>query len=316
LVDGQSDTGSWGYTCHRRPASVQAGRNTPPLPTGRPRHPFNDNSNTQFAVLGLWVAQRHGVYAGQALRLTAGYFQKSQGDDGSWGYKPNTRMYRHSMTCAGLFCVAAELSKSPGYVRPSQPRATVRVTNSTITRGLRFLGKSFDAIAKGGAIESWSKLYFLWSLERVAVIYGLEKIGSQEWYPWTAELLVRSQQDNGSWRDAGPGPVSTCFALLILRRSNLTPDLLVGVPETSRPEKPVGVSGRPVQQPSSRVATPVPGLRTKPGADTPVERPASRVPTPDPGLRTKPRADTSAKPPVYRVPGPPNRPDRTDEKKD
>jgi hypothetical protein len=205
------------------------------------------------------------------------------------------------MTCAGLFCLAAELSESPGYVRTIPPRAPILVNDATITRGLRFLGKSFDAIAKGGAIDSWSRLYFLWSLERVAAIYGLETIGSQEWYPWTAELLVRLQQGNGSWSDSGPGPVPTCFALLILRRSNLTPDLVVGVPGLTRPQQPAGVSGRPVQEPSSpRVPTPVPELRTRPGAE----------------LRTRPGADKSAEPPVSRVPDSPDRIIRIDKKKD
>jgi hypothetical protein len=322
LLEGQNDSGFWGYTCFRRPASLPAGRNSPRLPTRSPQALSGDNSNTQFAVLGLWVAQPHGVSVGKALRLTARYFRKTQGDDGSWTYKPNTNMHKHSMTCAGLFCVAAELSESPGYVRTIHPRATILVDDSTITTGLRFLGKSFDAIAKGGAIDSWGRLYFLWSLERVAAIYGLETIGSQEWYPWTAELLVRIQQGNGSWSDNGPGPVSTCFALLILRRSNLTPDLLVEVPDTPRTRKPIGVSMQPfVQEPSSpQVPTPVPSLR-KQGTDTPGERlvqepPSPQEPTPVPKLPTKQGADTPGEPPASRVPDPPNRLNRTDEKRD
>src|SRR5262249_38054511 len=106
-------------------------------------------------------------------------------------------------------------------------------------------------VAKGGAIDAWSRLYFLWSLERVAATYGLETIGGQEWYPWTAGLLVRIQQGDGSWSDAGPGPVPTCFALLILRRSNLTPDLLVEAPDASRPRKSLDVgrqSAAPLQR--------------------------------------------------------------------
>src|SRR5262249_280911 len=156
---------------------------------------------------------------------TARYFRKSQRDDGSWTYTPTGGLYKHSMTCAALFCLASELSESPGYVRSIRSGASILVDDANVTRGLRFLGKSFDAIVQGDAIDCWSKLYFLWSLERVAVLYGLETIGSQEWYPWAAELLVRIQRGNGSWVDPGPGPVPTCFALLILRRSNLTPNL-------------------------------------------------------------------------------------------
>jgi hypothetical protein len=317
LLEGQSDSGCWGYTCGWRPASLPAGRNLPSLPNNFETQPgilglwaakryatvattlggwqalHSDNCNTQFAVLGLWVAQRRGVSVGKALRLTAQHFRKSQGDDGSWTYTPNTPWHKLSMTCAGLFCLAAELSASPGYVRTSHPRATLRVDDPTITRGLRFLGKSFDAHAKGDAFDCFGgRLYFLWSLERLAAIYGLETIGSQEWYPWTAELLVSIQQGNGSWWE-GPGPVPTCFALLILRRSNLTPDLLAGVPGVTQPRKPNGVSGPPlVQKPSSpRVPALSPELRTKPGADTPGKPPTSQVPT----LRQPP----GPRPPVY-----------------
>jgi hypothetical protein len=294
LLEAQNDSGPWGHTTFRWSASrLPAGPNSPRPLIDWPQDVFSDNSNTQFAVMGLWVAQRHGVSVGQSLRLTARYFRKSQGDDGSWTIQPNTPMYKHSMTCAALFCLAAELGESPGYVRTIPPRATILVDDATITRGLRFLDKSFDAIVKGDATDSGGRLYFLWSLERVAAVYGLETIGSQEWYPWTAELLVRLQQGNGSWWDPWPGPVPTCFALLILRRSNLTPDLLVGVPGMSRPQKSLGVTGQPfVPQPSSRVPTPVPELRTRPGADR------------------------SAEPPLSRVPDSPYRRNRTDEKKD
>jgi hypothetical protein len=282
LLEGQDASGSWGYTCGWRPASLPAGGNLPPLPDNFETQPgllglwaakryatvattlggwqalHSDNCNTQFAVLGLWVAQRHGVSVGKALRLTARYFQQSQGDDGSWADRPNSHWFKPAMTCAGLFCLAAELSASPGYVKTSQPRAALMV-DPTITRGLRFLGKSSDTIANSGALE----LYFLWSLERVAAIYGLETIGSQQWYPWTAKLLVRSQQGNGSWWE-GPGPVPTCFALLILRRSNLTPDLLVGVPGRSRHDKATSTTstGEP---PTSQVPTPGPELRPRIG---------------------------------------------------
>jgi hypothetical protein len=217
---------------------------------------------------------------GKALSLTARYFHSSQGADGSWAYTPDVLLYKHSMTCAALFCLAAELGESPGYVRTIPPRAPILVDDSAVTRGLRFLGKSFDAIAKGDAIDSWSKLYFLWSLERLAAIYGLETIGSQEWYPWTAQLLVRIQRGDGSWVDPGPGPVPTCFALLILRRSNLTPDLMVGVPGLTQPRKLTGVWGSALgREPSSPpVSTLGPALRTKPGPGRSAAPPVSRVP--------------------------------------
>jgi hypothetical protein len=279
LLEGQTDSGSWGYVCPRRPAALLAGSS-------------GDNSNTQFAVLGLWVAQRHGVSVGPALRLTAQHFRQTQRDDGSWSYTRLLALSKHSMTCAALFCLAAEQGTSPGYVRKVLPRGRTVVHEPAITRGFRFLSKACDTIADGGAIDSAGRLYFLWSLERVAAIYGLETIGGRPWYPWTAELVVRAQQGDGSWPDEGPRPVSTCFALLILRRSNLTPDLLVGAPDLTQPRELIGAPG----QPRAREVPERAGPATPP-------RPAPlRVTTPAPRPRTKPGANTIAAPRVDRAP--------------
>ena len=42
--------------------------------------------------------------------------------------------------------------------------------------------------------------YFLWSLERVAVAYGLETIGNHDWYAWGARALLATQEKDGGWR--------------------------------------------------------------------------------------------------------------------
>src|SRR5262249_3508894 len=41
--------------------------------------------------------------------------------------------------------------------------------------------------------------YFLWSLERMAVAFGLETIGGKDWYNWGAEILLANQSPNGGW---------------------------------------------------------------------------------------------------------------------
>lgn len=62
------------------------------------------------------------------------------------------------------------------------------------------------------------------------MIYDLRTIGDKEWYPWAASLIVENQQSDGSWPDYNDKyPVTTCFALLVLRRSNLTPNLRLTV---------------------------------------------------------------------------------------
>lgn len=75
------------------------------------------------------------------------------------------------------------------------------------------------------AADSWGDLYFLWSVERVAVVYDLKKIGDKDWFAWGSELILKNQQKNGSWTDRFPGIPDTCFALLFLKRANVVKDL-------------------------------------------------------------------------------------------
>jgi hypothetical protein len=61
------------------------------------------------------------------------------------------------------------------------------------------------------------------------MLYGVKKMGGKEWYPLAAKLLVSQQRPEGWWGMGGfPGAnktVDTCFALLVLKRVNLAPEL-------------------------------------------------------------------------------------------
>jgi hypothetical protein len=67
--------------------------------------------------------------------------------------------------------------------------------------------------------------YLLWSVERVAVAYSLPTIGKKDWYAWGSELLLDAQHVDGGWTGKFDSGVDTSFALLFLRRVNLTRDL-------------------------------------------------------------------------------------------
>ena len=61
-----------------------------------------DNSNTQFAIVGLWVAQRRGVPCGAAFRGIESRFLRTQSpSDHGWGYSEGGGASTPSMTCAG-----------------------------------------------------------------------------------------------------------------------------------------------------------------------------------------------------------------------
>src|SRR5262249_16901415 len=68
-----------------------------------------DNSNTQFALLALWVAQRHGVPVERTMNLLVNRFLTSQNEDGGWGYryqKNGGEATNQPMTAVGLLGLA------------------------------------------------------------------------------------------------------------------------------------------------------------------------------------------------------------------
>jgi hypothetical protein len=279
LAAGQTTDGGWSYHCPR--VTATGGTRQPPqgFPTGRPASPARnglrplvlsvrpDHSNTQFAVLGLWVAQRHGRSTYQPLDRVDRHFRGIQNSDGGWGYLANMGSSLAN-TCSGLLALAAGHginSQAGRDARPLDgPRAgkdpAVAAALGRIARmpmpGLRRQGGQVQLVGT----QQCPELYTLWSVERVATLYDLKEIGGLEWYPAFALVLVRTQQDGGSWNSGRGEPIDTSFALLILRRSNLLPDLtatLQGKDPTlqhlpaARPARtpPAGPSGSVTQKP-------------------------------------------------------------------
>jgi hypothetical protein len=199
------------------------------------RNNRSDNSNTQFVLLALWAARRHGVPVDTAL--LAGYqrFVLLQSpSDGGWGYSipPST----NTMTCAGLIGLAIGHGTAPER-EGTGAKATVKpaLNDPRIQGGLQALARNIgqpSTDAKNGQFPM-ENLYFLWSVERVAMLFDLDTIGGKDWYGWGAQILVHNQQADGSWKSApysGYDPVlDTCFALLFLRRSNLVQDLTLNL---------------------------------------------------------------------------------------
>src|SRR5262249_23889405 len=83
-------------------------------------------------------------------------------------------------------------------------------------------GKRVGRIINADALGD---LYFLWSLERMAVVWDLRTVAGKDWYDWGSKLLLDAQNTDGSWTDTFPGVTDTCFALLFLKRVNVVQDL-------------------------------------------------------------------------------------------
>jgi hypothetical protein len=182
-----------------------------------------DNSNSQFALLGLWAARRHDVPTEFSLLLAKQRYTASQNADGGWGYHVSTAS-TNTMSNVGLIGLAM------GHGAMPDPKGKAKLEDATIQNGLRALGKYIGAPSKDpNARLPMQNLYFLWSVERVAMLYDLKTIGGKDWYGWGAQTLLPNQHADGHWLGARyPGTgnhTDTCFALLFLKRSNLVPDL-------------------------------------------------------------------------------------------
>jgi predicted Zn finger-like uncharacterized protein len=218
-----------------------------------PRPNIDDNSNSQFAMLALWVARRHEVAVERTMAMVHKRYHVSQHPDGGWGYhtlwgaKPKARLNaanawhlqsRPPMTCVGLLGLAMghgvvvesrAAAKAGGAAANKNKEPAPLLADPAIQGGLRNLGAWVGRPTGDKNRPLNQTLYALWSCERVAVLYNLKTIGGKDWYGWAVEMLLPNQRPDGSWlgpQSPGFSPtVDTCLALLILKRSNLVQDL-------------------------------------------------------------------------------------------
>jgi hypothetical protein len=219
----------------------------------------DDNSNTQFAILGLWVARRYGLPVDGALEAAERTFRASVNPDGGWSYIVKDQpapvlpgapfmpglASTPAMTCAGLLGIGLAYGawnesalrtepkpKEPGKPGPAPVKPQDPSKDKVVQGAFRLLGVWVDAMGhppgKAPQINraSGKFYYFLWSLERVSVAYGVDTIGKTNWYDWGADILLANQGADGGWNngDFRGGP-DTCFALLVLKRANFAKDL-------------------------------------------------------------------------------------------
>jgi hypothetical protein len=264
LLGGQNTIGSWGYDC---PVADQedrawleqqigeADKNRGEKTNGvkkktvfpqiekqidkfksKPWNAFPDNSNTQFAMLALWVARRHGLPVDDSLKFVTDYFRKTQLPGGGWYYRAIDPYPRATMTCAGLLGLAL----GEGIKPKKAGQGDQLKKDPKVQRALELLGKYLKnpgSDANKNLLEKPGMFnYLLFSLERMAVVYDLKTIGERDWYLWGAQILVDKQSPDGSWPGLY-GPADTCFALLFLHRANVAEDLTNLLQGITKPPK-------------------------------------------------------------------------------
>jgi hypothetical protein len=240
LAAGQLISGGWTYVCplvaptaptggsvtNKPRGNAEAGRRAGRINAGGAgRGGIGDNSNTQFAVLGIWAAGRAGLDAKGTMIDVDRRFRGSQSPGGGWGYSgPGDT---DAMTCAGLMSLVLAkgrkvlegqmVNRRPDKDQPEGPGGRPKMdSDPQIDRGIQRVEFYANNISPN------STLYFLWSIERVGVALGLSRIGHVDWYNRGASVLLQTQQMDGGWRSNRGDLADTSFALLFLRRSNLT----------------------------------------------------------------------------------------------
>ncbi len=192
-----------------------------------------DNSNTQFALLALYEAERTlqqfelpSPVKKETWTLSLSHWTNSQNGDGSWGYMPGSRGYG-SMTCAGIASVVIcsdRLSSGAATVNGDEVRCCGQPEPSDhVQRGLEWLSRNFSVDTNPGYRGGPWRLYFLYGLERVGRMTAVRKIGGHDWYREGTEALVREQDKlAGFWLGTGAVEnqphIGTSLALLFLSK--------------------------------------------------------------------------------------------------
>jgi hypothetical protein len=207
--DPQFWPGSWSYseTKNRRPG---------------------DNSNTQYALLGLHAASEAGIPVKPSVwELSRNYWERSQKRDGSWAYTPDSNNSTASMTCAGISSLiisglrryqGAEYLQGDNIVNCGKGG-----TNKNLQFGIDWLASHFNVGQNFGAGQQW-RYYYLYGLERAGRLAGVRFFGQHDWYRLGAEELVHEQAPvGGYWKgllveDDPDHILATCFSLLFLAK--------------------------------------------------------------------------------------------------
>jgi len=213
--------GQWSYTVPLEPPETTGSeaRSIGESAARFDRRP-GDNSNTQFALLGVWAAGRLGFDSNRALEALERHFRTTINPDGGWGYRPRNGS-RPGLTCAGLLALAI------GASRPEQAeRLSSRARGQRLAQDPVFQEALAAVTRVAKRLGPHSKIYDLWSLERVCVALGLRELDGVDWHRVGAELLLERQRADGAWPHGDWGSLpETCLALLFLRKSNLAFEL-------------------------------------------------------------------------------------------
>ena len=204
---------SWLESTQIRAGEFRGGWSYPGLVDDR----LGDNSNSQFAVLALYEAERIGVpVRPETWKLAQGYWEGGQARDGSWSYHHPTSSIpadpeSGSMTTAGITSLVIANDKvEPPDARVEgdrilccQPHAA---SGEPVQRGIQWLTDHFSVTQNPGRTQTWY-LYYMYGLERVGRMTNRRFFGQHDWYREGADHLL--EMKGGALADVWRAPTGT-----------------------------------------------------------------------------------------------------------
>ncbi len=228
-------------------------------PTTREDPKFNgDTSVIQYACLGLWAAERAAIEIDDKVwRKVLDWHVTYQNSDGGFAYCPRTETghFRDASTLNMTAAAVANMHIAMLHIEPNflplkqelkqnkpemteakgpkfgileevkldpvtKMEADVTIPSkavSSVRSAFKWLGTRFRVENK----ESPHNTYYYYTIERMAALADVEKVGSSDWFHSCADYLLSTQKADGSWAESSyfDENYDTAFIVLFLTRS-------------------------------------------------------------------------------------------------
>lgn len=186
-----------------------------------------DNSNTQFALLGLLAAQQAGFEVPLKFwEECRTFWVRSQSNVGSWGYPVSGAT--GSMTAAGVSSLVITNRQGRGVKAGTVDGKPVACNgprdDPPLQNALAWMGRNFSVSSNPGGAQIWL-YYYLYGMERAGRLTGRRFLGDHDWYRRGARYLTERQQADGSWNpslaEGSLRIINTAFSLLFLSKGRI-----------------------------------------------------------------------------------------------
>lgn len=192
-----------------------------------------DQSNSQFAALSLWEAQRVGIKVNrETLLRVAKYWRDLQfrhgpqdPATGGWAYKNG--LVTGSMTSAGIASLI--MAEDAVSIADAAIKDDVEILCCGVAKknevpnaelGLQWLARNFTANDNPGSANSYL-MYYLYGVERVGRLTGQRLLGNHDWYREGCESILQKRntlKGNIEWPDSLGISTNSALSLLFLSK--------------------------------------------------------------------------------------------------